>query len=217
MTLMAVIDELELDQDTDSPVAERTFTHWPLPVGLVEIRDGLAFIHSAKPGGFTIDDLYRIPDDGRIEILDGIIVVSPAPVLVHQRVAGNIYTALRQAHRRGFEAVVGPYDVHIRPRKMFEPDVLVLRNDNLEAVLVVEVLSKYGRTYDRRVKRRGYEERGVPSYWIIDPDSPSVTILELDADGRYEETGFFQGDDICALTRPFPVRFCPSDLVAPPT
>ncbi len=216
MTLVTVIDELELDHRTDSPVAERTFTHWPLPVGLVEIRDGLAFVHSAEPGGFTVDDYYRIPDEGRFELLDGVIVVSPAPALIHHRTALRLAFILQGSCPSGLEVVIGPYDVRIRPRKMFEPDVLVLQNDNLDAVLAVEVLSKYGRNYDRQVKRRGYQERGVPSYWIVDPDSPSVTILELGGTGRYEETGFFQGDDLCTPDRPFPVRFRPSDLVAPP-
>jgi Uma2 family endonuclease len=216
MTLVAVADELALDQHTDSPVAGRTFTHWPLPVGLVELRDGLAFVHSAEPGGFTIDDYYRIPDGGRIELLDGVAVVSPAPSHLHQRVAGNIYMALRQALPRGFEVLFGPFDVYIRPGKMFEPDVVVLRIGSEEAVLAVEVLSKFGRSYDRHVKRRGYEERGVPSYRIVDPDAPSVTVLELTGTGHYEETGFFHGDDLCALDRPFPVRLRPSDLVVAP-
>jgi Uma2 family endonuclease len=215
---MAVADELALDQHTDSPVAGRTFTHWPLPVGLVEIRDGLAFVHSAEPGGFTIEDYYRIPDGGRIELLDGVAVVSPSPTRLHQRAAGNIYTVLRRVLPSGFEVLPGPYDVRIRSGKMFEPDVVVLRAASEDAVLAVEVLSKYGRGYDRRVKRLGYQERGVPSCWIVDPDSPSITVLELDGTGRYEESGFFQGDDLCSLDRPFPVRFRPSDLVvAPPS
>jgi Uma2 family endonuclease len=217
MTLMTVGDELALDITTDSPVAERTFTHWPLPVGLVEIRDGLAFVHSAEPGGFSIDDYYRIPDKGRIELLDGVVVVSPSPTRIHQRTALNLAVLLRECRTGRLEVVIGPYDVRIRPLRVFEPDVVVLPLDNEEAVLAVEVLSKYGRSYDRGVKRRGYEERGIPSYWIIDPDSPAVTVLELGRTGRYEETGFFQGDDLCAIDRPFPVRFRPSDLVAPPT
>lgn len=216
MTLVTVIDELALDQHADSPVAARTFTHWPLPVGLVEIRDGLAFVHSAEPGGFTVDDYYRVPDDGRIELLDGVIVVSPSPSRIHQRAALSLAVVLRDHCPRGLEVVIGPYDVRIRPGKMFEPDVVVLRTADEEAVLAVEVLSKYGRGYDRQIKRRGYQERGVPSYWIVDPDVPSVTILELGVHGRYEEAGFFQGDDICTPDRPFGVRFRPADLVAPP-
>jgi Uma2 family endonuclease len=216
MTVMTVDDELALDLTTDSPAAGRTFAHWPLPVGLVEIHDGLAFVHSAEPGGFSADDVHRIPDEGRIELLDGVVIVSPSPSRIHQRAAGNVYTSLRRVLPGGLEVLFGPYDVCIRPGTMFEPDVVVLPTGGEDAVLVVEVLSKYGRGYDRGVKRRGYEERGIPSYWIVDPESPAVTVLDLGSDGRYRETGFFQGYDLCALDRPFPVRFRPSDIVTPP-
>jgi Uma2 family endonuclease len=97
--------------------------------------------------------------------------------------------------------------------KVFEPDLLVLpRDDDQAALLVIEVLSKYGRSYDRRVKRWEYQGAGIPSYWIIDPDAPSVTVLELSSRGGYRQAEVFHGNDTCVIDRPFPVRFRPSDL-----
>jgi Uma2 family endonuclease len=214
MTVVTTADELALDVGTDSPLARSTFTHWPLPVGRVEIRDGLAFVHSAEPGGFTADDYRRIPDEGRrIELLDGVVVVSPSPARPHQRAVTRLTVILDRSTPPSLETLVGPYDIRVRPVKVFEPDLLVLpRDDDQAALLVVEVLSKYGRSYDRRVKRSEYQAAGIPSYWIIDPDAPSVTVLELSSRGSYREAEFFHGNDTCVIDRPFPVRFRPSDL-----
>jgi Uma2 family endonuclease len=212
MEVVTVGDELALDENADSPVARRTFTHWPLPVGRVEIRDGLALVSSSDPGGFSAHDFKRIPDNGRIELLDGVAVVSPAPTRQHLRAVRRLYQTASAACPEHLEPFIGPLDVSIHPATIFEPDILVLPEEDDTPVLVVEVLSKYGRSYHHHVKYRGYQERGIPSYWIVDPDVPSITIFELDVAGRYRQTGSYSGDDVCSVEAPFPMRIRPSDL-----
>ncbi|MGH3900000.1 MAG: Uma2 family endonuclease [Pseudonocardiaceae bacterium] len=75
-----------------------------------------------------------------------------------------------------------------------QPDVLVARFDELTdknllaaPVLAVEVLSPSGRLIDLNLKRAHYQRMGTPSYWVLDPDVPDLLVLELDADGRYQE------------------------------
>ena len=68
------------------------------------------------------------------------------------------------------------------------------------------------RSKDLLLKRGIYEQSGVGSYWIVDPDEPSVTALEL-RDGRYVEAGRVVGDEVLALELPFPVRLCPQALL----
>ena len=52
--------------------------------------------------------------------------------------------------------------------------------------LIVEILSPSTRTNDENLKRRLYEQAGVPNYWIVDPDANSVTALRM-SDGLYEQ------------------------------
>lgn len=62
------------------------------------------------------------------------------------------------------------------------------------------------------LKRALYEDSGVPSYWVVDPDEPSLLVLELEH-GRYVEKARVTGDTAADLTAPFPVRVVPSSLL----
>ena len=55
------------------------------------------------------------------------------------------------------------------------------------------------------MKREVYAEWGVPSYWVVDPLVPSLTVLSLQ-DGAYVETAASRGDEELPLDIPFPVR-----------
>jgi len=63
-------------------------------------------------------------------------------------------------------------------------------------------------------QRAAYEREGVASYWLVDPDEPSMTVLELGPDGRYAEVAQGSGDDQVVVGRPFPVTVVPSALRA---
>ena len=56
-----------------------------------------------------------------------------------------------------------------------------------------------------------YEAAGVPEYWLVDPDEPSLTVLRL-VDGRYEEAAKVVGDEPYLATYPFPVTIVPARL-----
>jgi Uma2 family endonuclease len=79
-------------------------------------------------------------------------------------------------------------------------------------VLVVEVLSPSTRSIDLGTKRLAYEAAGVPAYWLVDPEVPSLTVLELDA-GRYVERATVTGDDAFHADFPFAVTVIPARLL----
>jgi Uma2 family endonuclease len=67
----------------------------------------------------------------------------------------------------------------------------------LPPLLVVEVVSpgELQRDRDFIAKRLQYQDFGIPEYWIIDPQSKSILVLEL-INGTYAEIGIFSGDDL---------------------
>jgi Uma2 family endonuclease len=128
---------------------------------------------------FTVDDLDRFPDDGnRYELLDGLLLVTPAPAPAHQVVVSRIQVRLAAALQdRGFAHVVGPGAVIRRPRTQLQPDILVYPSrfpprtdwiDISEHWLAVEVLSRSSRVYDREFKRDAYFALGVQQVWLVD-------------------------------------------------
>jgi Uma2 family endonuclease len=170
---------------------------------------------------FTVHDLEGMPDDGRrYELIDGELLVSPAPGLRHQTVGLRLYRLLDDACPEDLYVLAAPFAVQTDVSNEVQPDVLVARFDeltdkNLPAapVLAVEVLSPSGRLIDLNLKRAAYERMGTPSYWVLDPDVPDLLVLELDEHGQYQELVRAVGDEVFKAQRPFAVSVVPSELL----
>lgn len=170
---------------------------------------------------FTVHDLEGMPDDGRrYELIDGELLVSPAPGLPHQRMTFRLARMLDDVCPEDLEVVIAPFAVRPDESNELQPDVLVARLADLTEknlptapVLAVEVFSPNSRLVDANLKRAAYARLGVPSYWLVDPAKPSVTVLELHRDGDYRQAAHVEGEEILALDRPFAVRFSPAELV----
>lgn len=187
----------------------------------------MATVTTAVRGApFTVDDLDAMPDDGhRYELLDGTLIVTPAPIWDHQAVQGSLLVLLDMACPRESRVIGAPFDWRPRRDTSLEPDVLVARYDDLVAVtgrkhlvaaplLAVEILSPSTRRIDRLTKFAAYEEAGVGSYWIVDPDPDrtSVTAYDLSSTGRYAEVGRAEDEQELRLDRPYPLVIVPARL-----
>jgi Uma2 family endonuclease len=170
---------------------------------------------------FTVDDLERMPDDGRrYELVDGVLIVSPAPQLPHQEVLGELLVQLRQTCPRGLAAVPGP-GVRMSADTELIPDLVVIRQDQLaEAwvirppLLAVEIQSPSTALFDLNTKKAVYQRFSIESYWVVVPDrdQPEVIAFEL-RDGRYEQVAHVRGGQTFRAARPFAVDVVPARLV----
>lgn len=135
---------------------------------------------------WTVEQLAALPDDGnRYEVVDGELLVSPSPSLLHQMAVGELLVLLREhARRHDLLCLVAPADITFSPRRLVQPDVLVApfvngrQPSRLEQIrhlaLAVEVLSPATARADRYVKRRLYQGEGVDEYWIVEPEARLV-------------------------------------------
>ena len=119
------------------------------------------------------------------------------------------------------KALPGPVDVVVAPGTVLIPDLVVIATADVGGpniirppLLVVEVASPSTRRTDRTLKLATYEAAGVASYWLVDPDEPSLTVVELDGK-TYGQPVTVTGEQRWTGTRPFPVEVVPAQLVQP--
>ena len=160
-----------------------------------EIADARTVSHVVLPNR-TYEDFAALPEGTLAQLIDGDIIVSPAPNVKHQLVISRLSRLLANfVNDRNLGVVFGsPLDVRLTLNRVFQPDIVFVARERLAILgeqevegapdLVVEVLSRSTGTYDLTKKRSAYEEAGVREYWIVDPDGESVEVLELQ-EGTY--------------------------------
>lgn len=149
-----------------------------------------------KPGNYTVEDYYEIPDERRVELIDGVIYDMGAPTTIHQIIQMELGATLRSYIRsKGGRciAMVSPVDVRLdRDNKtMLQPDVFVIcdrsqfTDKRIEGApdFVIEILSPSSRKKDAFIKAKKYLDAGVREYWLVDPDKHKVIVYVFENDG----------------------------------
>jgi Uma2 family endonuclease len=167
-------------------------------------------------GGWTVDDLEALPEDGiRRELLDGVLLVSPSPTDIHQIIAMRLGVALEDSCPAEFQVTQG-VEVRINPRRSFIPDVLVATEEAAqrrsrvygphEVILAVEIVSPTSVSMDRITKPALYAAAGIPFYWRIETgDGISVHAYKIDPEHEtYQPFGTFT--DEVDTAEPWPIR-----------
>jgi len=169
---------------------------------------------------FTVEDLEATPDDGRrYELIDGMLLVSPAPAWPHQEALFALAITLRAACPPEFRVIVAPFAVRQDGLNEVQPDIIVARHRDiteanlpLAPLLTVEVLSPSSRLRDASLKEAFYARLGVHSYWLLDPVKPALTAFELRSDS-YAELACVAGDEAWHASEPFEVVIRPAELI----
>jgi Uma2 family endonuclease len=180
------------------------------------------YVGLAEHRPFTVHDLEAMPDDGRrYELIDGALLVTPAPGWPHQEMSFALAVLLHQVCPPDLRVLPAPFGVRTSAYSEVQPDVLAARFvdltlDNLPIapVLAVETASRSTKLKDRTLKKAHYERLGVASYWILDPSDPGgLDVYELDEDGAYQMTASVTGDEVLPVRKPFPVEISPARLL----
>ena len=146
-----------------------------------------------KPGvKFTYQDYLNTPDDVRYELIDGDLILAPAPTTPHQRVLLNLAVSLASFVRDNAlgEVFIAPTDVYLSDTNVVQPDLLfvaagradIITEPNIHGApdLVVEVASPSTEAMDRNIKMGLYARYGVAEYWIVQPVAGTVEQLQLE-------------------------------------
>lgn len=147
---------------------------------------------------YTYADYYVISDDKRYEVMEGSIMMVPAPATRHQKISGRIYRIMANFV---FDNDLGeifdaPTDVVLSDDVVVQPDLLYINKERAGIIgeqaimggpdLVVEIISPSSSFNDSVRKREIYQKFGVKEYWLVFPDEKAIEVLTL-ADGIYRE------------------------------
>ena len=155
--------------------------------------------------------------EGEWELIDGVPVsMAPAPMKIHQRLAGEIFMALNQVREEDCSEceILYETDWKVSDETLLRPDIVLACEDEHEAYLskapkmIVEILSPSTAKKDETIKFNIYESEGVQYYILVYPDDLKAKVYSL-KEGRYVKVRDFTHevldfDDIsCAMTLDF--------------
>lgn len=143
------------------------------------------------PPRTAMEVFKMLPEGTRCELINGIIYMSPAPLLNHQDTLlslGSLMFNFVKRKKLG-KIYVSPVDVYLNSKNAYQPDIIfvseqnkgILKGDGIYGApdLVVEILSPGTKNFDLTKKKTVYEKSGVKEYWAIDPVSKICTGYKL--------------------------------------
>ena len=147
---------------------------------------------------YTLDEFWQLPDppDGlKIELIAGVLYMSPPPDYRHDKAVARIYGEL-SFHKRskGIKGTlyVPRAAIWTGPNTYLEPDLFYVSaeleakldpNHRTSADLVIEVISQGSAIYDRNTKADTYGALGVSELWLVDETSNTVEVRNLTGNG----------------------------------
>ncbi|ACZ85206.1 Uma2 family endonuclease [Streptosporangium roseum] len=185
------------------------------------------------PGELSVDEWFELNsrDDGsRYELIDGSLIVSPAPPFRHQRLGDRLQNLLESMSPEGMVPVTATGLLLDRKPGVI-PDLMVVDKAPFEegadiaqpewVHLVVEIVSKSTTATDRRIKHAKYAEAGIPHFWRIEmrpfrgqgnDELPVIFTYVLDENGEYQLTHRISAGTTADFTEPFKVTLDPTTL-----
>ncbi|WP_367434254.1 Uma2 family endonuclease [Streptomyces celluloflavus] len=170
------------------------------------------------------DELVRFraesdwPEGSKVEIADGITVVTPPPATRHNRIAVKVQRRLYTVLSEEWGVYQNLGVAHPAYRRLFVPDLVVVPDAVVAepdggdyvpltaAELTVEITSPSNASYDRLNKAAAYAQAGVPLYLLIDrfaPAGPTVTLYGEPEDNVYQELQKVKFGEEVHLPEPF--------------
>ncbi len=137
---------------------------------------------------WTVEDFLLLGEtNAPHQLINGELVISPAPNPEHQIISSTLNDILKSEAKKTHGLVLyAPVDLYIDKRNVFQPDLIFLSKEKRNFLtkkglegppeLVVEIISPSNSYTDRYEKKNAYLKFGVREYWIVDPANQTLEI-----------------------------------------
>lgn len=159
----------------------------------------------SKESTYTINDIYALPEGERAELIDGKLYMMALPSRLHQELVGELFTVIRNhiGKNGGYcKAYIAPFAVFLNEndKNYVEPDISVICDINKlndkgcqgAPDWIIEIVSPSSQRMDYQIKLFKYRTAGVKEYWIVNPDTCTVTVYGFDNDFNSGQYSFKQ-------------------------
>lgn len=161
---------------------------------------------------YTLEEFWELPeppDHSKLELIAGVLYMSPPPGYLHTNSASRLSRLLNEYVIKSGDqgTLIYPRAGIIRgPNSWLEPDLFYVAGDVKTyldseypqylrtADLVIEIISPSSAIYDRNTKADTYAALGVKELWLIDEASGIIEVRILEGD-RYASNLVFERDD----------------------
>ena len=150
------------------------------------------YLDDIEQGEYTLDDYYALPDEKRVELIDGVFYDMASPSKIHQGILGGLYVQLDnciEQHAGECFLYAAPSDVELGEdgKTVVQPDIYIHCDPEKEVDrphhgspdFIVEILSPSNRGHDLWRKQELYRRHRVREYWVVDPKNKSVVVYHL--------------------------------------
>ena len=170
--------------------------------GSIVREEAAAYGHVTQEEQHTLEEYLALPNDRRVEMIDGVFYDLASALPVHQAILRELFYQFYQCMERHpeCELFMAPMDVRLGTdgRTVVQPDLFVFcnrkeKNSNYLSGapdFVLEILSPSNRNHDLFRKLNKYRFAGVREYWIVDPRDRKLILYDLEHDTAPETRPF---------------------------
>ena len=154
---------------------------------------------------YTIDDIYALPEGKRAELVDGTMYDMAPPSRTHQKISARLTSFIDRyiSNKQGdCEVYAAPFAVFLNKddKNYVEPDISVICDQNKLSDKgcngapdwIIEIASPSSQRMDYQIKLFKYRTAGVREYWIVNPDTKTVTVYGFFNDRNSGQYSFEQ-------------------------
>jgi Uma2 family endonuclease len=166
---------------------------------------------------YSLEEFWALPDPpdhSKLELIAGVLYMSPPPEYTHDNVVGRLMLLLAaEMLRLGAKGrlLTPRAAIWTSDRTYLEPDLFYLSKETearldpkrrTTADLVIEVISPGSAIYDRNTKADTYAALGVKELWLVDETEETVELRTLDGARYGEGKTFAKGESLPSVVIP---------------